>query len=266
MTDTLFRCEKTCRFDELANIAVHECDEPFIPLSQSDIGYTLYDRSLPLSTGQDLYLRQGVIKRLEVAQSLLPEGVRLDVTYAYRSAQIQEDKFRKVLSNIVDESMRRYESRYIAPEALRTKWIQATHMKIAAPEVAGHPSGGAVDVRLRDRFNRVMDMGTEMHDITSGLTPYSPAHYYDFTTLFQKNRDMLRRTMCAAGFAPFNGEWWHFSYGDREWAALTGAAAAFYGQKHFDPQSGELRSYNPISAQDILDEVLDSKPAQTLRP
>ena len=26
--------------------------------------------------------------------------------------------------------------------------------------------------------------------------------------------------MVSEGFAPFYGEWWHFSYGDREWAAF----------------------------------------------
>jgi D-alanyl-D-alanine dipeptidase len=35
--------------------------------------------------------------------------------------------------------------------------------------------------------------------------------------------------MVAAGFAPFYGEWWHFSYGDREWAAVYGEPAALYG-------------------------------------
>jgi D-alanyl-D-alanine dipeptidase len=34
--------------------------------------------------------------------------------------------------------------------------------------------------------------------------------------------------MFAAGFVPFWGEWWHFSYGDREGAAFTGRKAALY--------------------------------------
>ncbi len=39
---------------------------------------------------------------------------------------------------------------------------------------------------------------------------------------------LLRRAMAQAGFAPFNGEWWHFSYGDREWAAVWNAPFALY--------------------------------------
>jgi zinc D-Ala-D-Ala dipeptidase len=43
------------------------------------------------------------------------------------------------------------------------------------------------------------------------------------------NRALLHDAMVAAGFAPFYGEWWHFSYGDREWAAFYERPAALYG-------------------------------------
>lgn len=42
---------------------------------------------------------------------------------------------------------------------------------------------------------------------------------------------LLRDCMLRVGFAPFDGEYWHFSYGDREWAFLTGAPASLYNQK-----------------------------------
>jgi D-alanyl-D-alanine dipeptidase len=35
--------------------------------------------------------------------------------------------------------------------------------------------------------------------------------------------------MIEAGFASHPDEWWHYSYGDQMWAALTGAEAAHYG-------------------------------------
>jgi D-alanyl-D-alanine dipeptidase len=35
------------------------------------------------------------------------------------------------------------------------------------------------------------------------------------------------------GLAPFDGEWWHFSYGDREWAKYyEEEAAAIYDQTY----------------------------------
>ena len=43
------------------------------------------------------------------------------------------------------------------------------------------------------------------------------------------NRRLLHWVMTQAGFAGHPDEWWHFSYGDQLWAALTGAPAAVYG-------------------------------------
>lgn len=34
----------------------------------------------------------------------------------------------------------------------------------------------------------------------------------------KENRFLLQDLMLLVGFAPYYGEWWHFSYGDREWA------------------------------------------------
>ena len=35
--------------------------------------------------------------------------------------------------------------------------------------------------------------------------------------------------MTEAGFAPYEQEWWHYSYGDRAWAEHHGHAAPLYG-------------------------------------
>ena len=39
--------------------------------------------------------------------------------------------------------------------------------------------------------------------------------------------------MTEEGFAGHPDEWWHFSWGDQMWAALTGAGEAHYGLAHF---------------------------------
>ena len=43
------------------------------------------------------------------------------------------------------------------------------------------------------------------------------------------NRRLLHWLMVEEGFAGHPDEWWHFSWGDQMWAALTGAPAAHYG-------------------------------------
>ncbi len=37
--------------------------------------------------------------------------------------------------------------------------------------------------------------------------------------------------MTAAEFAPFWGEWWHYSFGDCEWATYYEKPNAIYSQK-----------------------------------
>jgi D-alanyl-D-alanine dipeptidase len=43
------------------------------------------------------------------------------------------------------------------------------------------------------------------------------------------NRRLLHWLMIEEGFAGHPDEWWHFSWGDQMWAALTGAPVAHYG-------------------------------------
>ncbi|WP_222115898.1 M15 family metallopeptidase [Chromobacterium vaccinii] len=42
------------------------------------------------------------------------------------------------------------------------------------------------------------------------------------------NRRILIRAMRDAGFVNYPSEWWHWSHGDRYWAAVTCAPAALY--------------------------------------
>jgi D-alanyl-D-alanine dipeptidase len=38
----------------------------------------------------------------------------------------------------------------------------------------------------------------------------------------------LAAALSAAGFVNYPTEWWHWSYGDRYWAMVTGEPAALY--------------------------------------
>jgi D-alanyl-D-alanine dipeptidase len=43
------------------------------------------------------------------------------------------------------------------------------------------------------------------------------------------NRELLARALRGAGLVNYPTEWWHWSYGDRYWALVTGAPAALFG-------------------------------------
>jgi len=40
---------------------------------------------------------------------------------------------------------------------------------------------------------------------------------------------LLGRVLGGAGLVNYPTEWWHWSYGDRYWALMTGAPAALHG-------------------------------------
>ena len=55
------------------------------------------------------------------------------------------------------------------------------------------------------------------------------------TTGFKKSRaefaDLLYQSMRSAGFVVLHCEWWHFEFGTRRWAAITGNQPR-YGPAH----------------------------------
>jgi D-alanyl-D-alanine dipeptidase len=99
---------------------------------------------------------------------------------------------------------------------------------------APHATGGAVDLTLRRKGGETLWMGSLFDDVTA------LAHRDRFENMTAENfsysdeearanRRLLHWLMVEEGFAGHPDEWWHFSWGDQMWAALTGADAAHYG-------------------------------------
>lgn len=173
--------------------------------------------AIPASTGDKLMLRSGVCERLVKAQEYLGQrkaGYKLVLVYAYRSPAIQKASFEKIKAELG------YANRTDEEALTKAHWF------VAVPDVAGHPTGGAVDLLIVDENNTPLDFGTPMHALERDSYVFSP-----FISMSAwGNRQLLRDVMMEAGFAPFDGEWWHFSYGDREWAAYYKQTEAVYGQ------------------------------------
>jgi zinc D-Ala-D-Ala dipeptidase len=51
----------------------------------------------------------------------------------------------------------------------------------------------------------------------------------NLSAMARRNRRVLMTALAAAGLVNYPTEWWHWSYGDRYWALLTGQPAAIYG-------------------------------------
>jgi D-alanyl-D-alanine dipeptidase len=104
-----------------------------------------------------------------------------------------------------------------------------------ADSPAPHATGAAVDLTIRWQGGDPLWMGSIFDDATA------LAHRDRFEALDENamsfsdeearaNRRLLHHLMADEDFAGHPDEWWHYSWGDQLWAALTGAPAAHYGE------------------------------------
>lgn len=103
-----------------------------------------------------------------------------------------------------------------------------------ASSPAPHATAAAVDLTLRWQEGEQLWMGSLFDDVT-GLAHrdrFEKLEVENFSFSDQEaraNRRLLHWLMLEEGFAGHPDEWWHFSWGDQMWAALTGAPEAHYG-------------------------------------
>lgn len=105
---------------------------------------------------------------------------------------------------------------------------------------APHATGAAVDLTLRRIGGDPLWMGSLFDDVTALANrdrfEQLDAGNFSFSDQeAQANRRLLHWLMAEEGFAGHPDEWWHFSWGDQMWAALTGAPHAHYGLAISEP-------------------------------
>lgn len=188
---------KIATIQELRNKPCRDNGEPLVPLENGII------------------VRKSVAEKIASAKRKLKRYLGMDIAVkeGYRTPEYQERYF-------LQEFMNQYDAKLSLDEL-----IEKTHQFVALTSVAGHPTGGAVDVTLL--FNgQEVDMGGKIADFTkASLIPtYSPLA----TQEQARGRLLLHDLMLEEGFAPFYGEWWHFSYGDKEWAVFYNMPTARY--------------------------------------
>ncbi|MFC5218207.1 M15 family metallopeptidase [Streptomyces coerulescens] len=202
---------------EVARIPVLECGDPLVDLRESSLLEVDPRQADP--DGAYAMVREGVAVRLERAARLLPDGLRLLVTEGYRPLALQTRYF--------DEY--RAELRRTHPDWPDGHLRSQTSRSVAPPETAPHVAGAAVDLTLCTTGGDELDLGTpvDASPEASGGACYTDAP--DISDQARHNRRALCAALTTAGLINYPTEWWHWSYGDRYWALLTGAPAARYG-------------------------------------
>ncbi|NBU33630.1 hypothetical protein EB118_00815 [bacterium] len=211
--------EKMKTYSELAAVDVVPNNEPLVSIGNSEILRARpIDNNMEAYTANAIFVRSSVQKMLGIAAIMASDyspDLQLEVVYGYRPLTIQKDLFEYYRNKLTDK--------YSGNELL-----EAVHRLIAVPEVSGHPTGGAVDVQLC-KNGVPIEFGTNIWEFTPDSYTFSP--FINRTSW--SNRQLLRRIMLNVGFAPFDGEWWHFSYGDKEWASYYNKQYAMYQQTEF---------------------------------
>ena len=178
-----------------------------------------------------LWLRQSVAgKLLQVNARAGQAGLELFLFDAWRPRAVQayfHDHWMPRELNRRDPSL----SGAALIEEVERYWA-APSEDAASP--APHATGAAVDLTLRWKGGDQLWMGSLFDDVTplAHRDRFERLEAENFSFSDQEaraNRRLLHWLMAEEGFAGHPDEWWHFSWGDQMWAALTDAPAAHYG-------------------------------------
>lgn len=205
---------KTIPGKTINSIPIVDCGEPLVNLRELPFLF-FYDC---LSDKKEVLARKGVAERLEIASRLLTTGVHLKIHSAYRSRTEQIEMWNRKY----EEMKKRF------PHLTEEEIVAQTKRVMADPRFGfgGHQTGGAIDITLCDDEGSDYDMGSRISDSGSIIITRSK----EVSETAQQNRTLLLSAMTEAGFVNYPMEWWHYSYGDRMWAAYRNKKCALYDE------------------------------------
>lgn len=210
-----------------------ECGEPLVdPTGLSPrIAYNGAYLSQGLPGAMDRCLvRQGLAQRLTRAAALLPEGWSLLIFDGLRPMSVQRalyEQFRQVVAQ------ERPQASPAEVELILDEFVARPVKRSGRP--APHTTGGAVDLTLC-RDGAPLDMGTGFDDLTAmAHTDWLERACPPELEQARDNRRLLYHLMEEVGLVNYPCEWWHYSYGERQWAVRAGRAP-IYG---YCPECGE---------------------------
>ena len=189
----------------VGRVHVHECFDPLVDFLPHP--HIIFNKD---TLEEPNLIRKRVLKKLYYIADELPKGVNLKIYKTFRSRIKMNEAFEAVIKEITDKN----------PDIGRHEAMKLAKYKTDDPKssMGGHETGGAVDVALCDDNGVDFDYGTKFHEYNDATFTFNR----HITKKQMKNRKRLLRIMKRYGFINFPGEWWHFSYGDRMWAAYKG--------------------------------------------
>jgi D-alanyl-D-alanine dipeptidase len=176
-------------------------DEPLVEvLDRRLLVVDAYARAGWANARQGAWLREEALERLLGALPTLPDRFGLAIFDAWRPLALQEELYRAAYRDAL------LPPGFVAPP------------NDSPTEPPPHLTGGTVDCTLT-YDGRPLALGTGYDD----FTPLAhAASFEDQPGHVRQLRRLLFWTMVGAGFVVLANEWWHFEFGTRRWAAITG--------------------------------------------
>ncbi|MDR3189599.1 MAG: M15 family metallopeptidase [Lactobacillaceae bacterium] len=208
---------------------IQENNEELVPLSYIDRVITSPQYAIQGLSGAltEIYARQSVQAKLAEATKLLPEGLRFVVFDAWRSFSTQMALFNSL--------SRKYAIEH--PDWSNEEIQEMTLKTVAMPsrdplKPSPHNTGGSIDLTIVDANGCMLNMASPFDDIepTAQSNYFESREYLDAGELAARdNRRLLYNIMTTVGFTNYDGEWWHYDYGNQNWAWRSGNNLAHYG-------------------------------------
>ena len=214
----------------VAAIEVLHSTEPFLDLFNFN-AHIHVDQSLSNRSRYFSFVRASVAHRLALATEVLPKNIRFLIKEGFRPIHIQQKAFERSLQR----------ARSIFGDQDLDYLIAEASKYVAPPAVAPHPTGAAIDLTLINENGIELDLGTPFDAIPQEC---DYATFFDATNISIQaieNRQMLAHALESVGFVNYFTEWWHWSYGDRYWAAMTNASHGLYDPVSEYELSGQLQ-------------------------
>jgi len=179
----------------------------------------------------ECYAREGVYKKLLEASKLLPKGYKFVILDAWRPIKVQYSLFNALKSKLKTQN----------PDLPEEELTSMTLKFVALPSTdpqrpSPHNTGGAIDLTIADELGNLLNMGTEYDDPTErAKTTYFEELQTKGIKLSERdieameNRRLLYHILTGVGFTNYIDEWWHFDYGNQNWAWMKNEKHALYG-------------------------------------
>lgn len=208
--------------DHKINIPIKGINDELIELNSEEFILEPMYFKWGFSESNKIEMRISVLERLRKAKRLLPKGYNFKIWDAYRPLNVQKI----VYNNYFKELKNKY------PDLSENKLCQMTEIFVSPASFnplfpSPHNTGAAIDLTIVDQNKNELEMGTCFDEFNKkSFTDYFSKNPEN---KFNKNRMFFKELMESVGFANYFEEWWHFSYGDQEWAKTKEKKGALYG-------------------------------------